>query len=162
MKTYLLNYKKPNTHTYYDLIKHPDQIAAEERMAKEPDPEKRKTMIPRDEQKRFISLAKDFTFYPGINEVPENVYELLKDNKNFLFFLDTRPVVMEWVRGYGPEDKDQKPFASLRDRDALDIVEAMWSKPMIEKYLQIEKRNVVKKALEDQLEKLKIKPKKVA
>lgn len=162
MKTFLLNYKRPNTHTFYDLVPSDAEVKARADAAKEPDLEKRKKMISGEDEKRFIQLRTDVVLFPGVNEVSEDAYLLMVSHPSFDYNFECRPPVMEWVPGFGPDDHEMKTFAKLRDAEALNIVEAMWKQPLIEKYLAGEKREKVKAALEAQLEKLKIKPAKAA
>ena len=162
MKTYLLKYNKPNTHTFYDIIKSKEQIAYEDLIEKEVDPEKKRKMMTSEDMKRFIKTQQDIVIYPGINEISEEHYGLMSKHPFFSHYFDSRPPAMEWVPGFGPEDETLKDFKSLKDNEALNIVESMWIKPVIEKYLAREKREKVKAALEAQLEKLKIKPAKAA
>ncbi len=55
----------------------------------------------------------------GINKISEQEYDAIKNHPTFKQLMNTRPVLLEWVPGFGPADKDLKAFGKLSENEAL-------------------------------------------
>lgn len=158
-KTYLLENLKRSTFTFASAIKSKEEVEAVDRQSKELDPQKKKEIITQDDHRRFCKMQKDVVLMLGINEISEDQLFWLQKHPRWEMYFSMRPPYLKWVPGFGPKQKDLASFKDLDSTEALDIVEKMWDKKLMEKYLAAEKRPDIKKAIETQMDKLIPKPK---
>lgn len=153
-RTYLIKYAKPNIFTFQDVFSQ-DDVENE-----------------KDKHVRFV---------PGVNELSEGTYNALMGvgkkvlkSKNseelvdapahpmFVKMLEGRPQLLSWIPGFSPEDKEVKKLSDLKENAALDVIEATYNVDLLNKFLDKEKRSLVVKTINDQIEKLKVPAQKVA
>lgn len=136
MKTYLLDYKKPNIFTFHGVFEGDSP-----------------------------NTRKDLKLLPGINEISEELWHGKKGDEAFKG-LKNHPQMKqmiederaEWESNRGPEDDvaEDNGFVleGMKEKEAIKVVKQTLSRDLLLKWLQQEQREKVFEALNEQLKKL--------
>jgi len=113
------------------------------------------------------ALSKTLVLIPGVNTIPDEMWENLKKNENIEQMLsDERLKVVpseqdaEEIKNVKEGEAQAKDLSGIKGKDAVAIVEKCLNKELLEDWANNESRVHVKRAIEIQLQKLVVEPKK--